>query len=477
MKFPFVGPSYVYRSVNFDAQRSINLYPAKSETGTSKDNFLMCPTPGRRLFCQLPLSPIRGSYKTATRAFAVAANTLYEIFSDGTFTSRGTINTFSGNVSMADNGIELMIVDGTLTGGWILNLDTNVFTQITAPGFEGGVTVCFLGGYFVINRPNTGIYQISGLYDGLSWDPTEFANAEGSPDDLVAVITVHQQTFLLGGNTIEVVYNSGASPFPLERVQGVFMEYGVTAPFAVEQVANTIFWVGNDKSGANVVWMADGYQPRRISTQAIEFYLSQYDVTQANSYSYQEDGHYFFIINIPGARSSLVYDITNEQWHERAFWNTSSGQYERDRANGHIFAFGKHLVTDYENGNIYEQSLTIFDDNGQLIRRTRTMPYFTNDLEFLYFKWLQIDMQTGVGLVSGQSQNTDPQVMMRYSDDGGHTWSNERFSAIGKIGQYRARARWNRLGRSRFRVYEVTVVANVPVYMIAAHQEAERGYA
>src|SRR5574343_363795 len=112
MKFPLVGPSYVYRSVNFDAQRAVNLYPAKSETGTSKDNFIMCPTPGRRLFTTLPLTPIRGEYKSSTRAFVVAANTLYEIFSDGTYIARGTLNTFTGNVGMADNGLQLIIVDG-----------------------------------------------------------------------------------------------------------------------------------------------------------------------------------------------------------------------------------------------------------------------------------------------------------------------------------------------------------------------------
>jgi len=513
MKFPFCGSSYRYRSIAFDAQRAINLYPAKSESGSSKDSFIMCPTPGRRLFTILPFAPIRGVYKTATRAFAVAANTLYELFSDGSYIMRGTLNTFVNNVSMSDNGTQLIIVDGTPTGGWILDLDTNAYQQITDPGFEGAVTVRFLSPYFIINRPGTGIYQISDEYDGLLWDPTEFANAEGSPDNLVAIEVVHQQAFLLGGDTIQVVYNSGASPFPLDTVQGVFIEYGIVAPFAVEQCANTIFWVGNDKSGANVVWMADGYQPKRISTEAIEYYLSRYEVTTATSYSYQEDGHYFYVINIAGSPSSLVYDITMEQWHERAFWNVNSGQYERDRANGHIYAFGKHLVPDFENGNIYDQSLNYNDDNGTLIRRRRTMPYFVDDLEYMYFKWLQIDMQVGVGLnddtdyegqvqayvtengipyvtedfiqyvtegdiiVPADPQNTDPMIILRYSDDGGNTWSNERVCSIGKIGQYRVRARWNRLGRSRFRIYEVTTIANVPIFMIAAHQEVDKGNA
>ncbi len=478
MRINFVGPSYQYVTTSFDNQRSINLFPIKSETGTSKDQYMLCPTPGRALFCELAGEPIRGEYTTSDRAFAVAYDTLYEIFSDGTTTVRGTLDTFSGNVSMADNGLELMIVDGTPTGGWILTLDTNVYQQITAPGFEGAKTVTFVGGYFLINRPDTGIYQISEPYDGLTWDPTMFANAEGSPDNLICVVTVHQQTFLIGGNTIQVVVNTGASPFPFESVQGVFIEYGASAAFSVQQVANTIFWAGNDKSGANVIWMAEGYSPRRISTTAIENYLSRYNITNATSYSYQENGHYFYSINIPGAPTSLLYDITEEQWHERAVWNPASGFFERDRANFHMYAFGKHLVSDYENGNIYDQSVSYNDDDGTLIKRTRILPYFTDDLEFLYFTEFQIDMQTGVGLgYDVNPANTNPRITLRWSDDSGNTWSTELSVPIGKVGEYSTRAIWRRLGRSRFRIWEVSVIANVPVNMIAAHQKVTKGYA
>jgi len=184
---------------------------------------------------------------------------------------------------------------------------------------------------------------------------------------------------------IQFIYNRGETVDPFDNVPGVFMEYGATAPFSVEQCANTIFWVGQDKSGANVVWMAEGYNPSRISTEAIEYYLSLYDTTQINSYSYQENGHYFYILNVKGAPTSIVYDISQKSWHERAAWNSASGQWERDRANSHVFMFGKHLVADLEDGRIYQQSLSFNDDDGTLIRRTRTFPYFTDDLEYLYF--------------------------------------------------------------------------------------------
>jgi len=481
MKIPFVGPSYVYRSVNFDSQRAINCYPAKSKTGTSKSQFIMCPTPGKTEYLTLPLQPIRGFYITsAGRAFAVAYDMLYEVLEDSEYTPRGQISTYTGNVSMSDNGLELIIVDGS-PDGWILDLSSGTFTQIDTSGagvgFLGAVTVCFIGGYFLCNEPDSGIYFISNIYDGLTWDALDFANAEGSPDNLVAVVNVHQQVALIGSNTVEFLVDTGASPFPLEVVQGVFLEYGCTAPFSVQQSANTIFWVGSDKSGANIVWMADGYQPRRISTEAIEAYLSRYDTSNTSSYSYQEDGHYFYVLNISGAPTTLVYDITIDQWHERGFWNVNVGAYQADRALFHVFAFGKHLVSDRETGVIYEQSLNYTQDNGNLIRRQRTMPYFYDDLEYLYFSFFQIDMQTGVGTNTGSNENVNPQAILDWSDDGGHSWSNEIYTSIGALGDYIARVIFRRLGRSRQRVFRVTIMADIPVYMIAAHIKVEKGLA
>ena len=60
-------------------------------------------------------------------------------------------------------------------------------------------------------------------------------------------------------------------------------------------------------------------------------------------------------------------------------------------------------------------------------------------LQFMYYSKLQIDMETGVGLLTGGAQDTDPQLMLRWSDDGGHKWSNEHWQSAGKRGAYRWR--------------------------------------
>lgn len=474
-QIPFIGPSYVYRSLDFDAQRAVNLMLVKSESETSKDIGAMEGTPGLLEFCDTGYNRIRGGHKVKGRVFVCAANKLIEIFADSTFSVLGTINSTSGFVSMADNGSELCLVDGA--DGWILTLATDSFDQIVAAGWSGADTVTFIDGYFIFNDPQTGKYYISALYSGASIDALEFATAEGSPDDLIGVESLRRELWLFGENSIEVAQNTGDADFPFQRVQGAFIEYGCVSKGTIAKTANTLFWVSQDKQGQGVVWMTDGYGPRKISTNAVEQALQSYrDLSEAWAYTYQENGTYYYVLNFASANTTWVYDINLDQWHERAYFNTATGEYERHRGNVHIFAFGKHLIGDYQNGKIYEQSLNYFDDDGDPIRRMRTCPHLSNSAEDqLFHERLTLIMQTGIGLIDGADEDVDPNVMLKWSDDGGYTWSNEHWKEAGKIGKYKRRVYWNRLGRARDRVYQVVTTARCKIFFIMADLQAKKG--
>jgi hypothetical protein len=473
-KINFVGPSYVYNSLTFDAQRCVNFYPVKSETGTSRDTWALNPTAGLVAFTTFAGAGIRGSWEVLGRCFFVASGTLYEAFANGSSTARGSLLTFSGTVSMTDNGGQLCIVDGTDTGGWILDLSTNVFTQITADYFLGAVTVVFLGGYFVFNKPNSSVYYISAIYDGLNGDPTDFAVAEGSPDNLVCLVVLHNEVYLIGDNTIEIIYNSGNADFPLSPISGAFIEYGTASAFAATATADAIIWVKQDIDGNAMIFKTNSYNPTRISTNPIEKILSKYDLTNAVAYTYQENGHTFYCLNAPQVPTTLIYDIENNLWSEKAYFDPAQGVYSRHRGNNHVFCFGKHLIGDYENGIVYQQSLELSDDNGVDIRRMRTLPWIIDDLEYIYFKSLQIDMQVGVGLVSGAIEDTNPQIYLEWANDG-HSFTNGVVGSVGKIGEYLIRVIWRRLGRGRARVYRLTTSTKAKIFLIAAHSDADRG--
>jgi hypothetical protein len=85
-----------------------------------------------------------------------------------------------------------------------------------------------------------------------------------------------------------------------------------------------------------------------------------------------------------------------------------------------------------------------------------------------------------ISIANGQLQQVqpypslrDPQIMLRFSDDGGKTWSNERWISAGQQGTYKTRCRFRRLGRSRDRVYEVVVSDPIPWRIVDAYLDAD----
>jgi hypothetical protein len=370
---------------------------------------------------------------------------------------------------MADNGTQLFIACNGPS--YIYNSQTSVFAQITDSDFPGAVTVSYLDGYFVFNEPNSQRIWITSSLDGLSIDPLEFASATGSPDGVVGLIADHREIWVFGTNSVEVWYNSGDSDFPLSRIQGAFNELGCAAPYSIAKMDNGLFWLGKDARGQGIVYRANGYTGQRISTHAVEWQIQQYaNMSDAIGYTYQQDGHSFYVLIFPQADTTWVYDVATQAWHERA--GLTNGNFTRHRSNCQAFFQGDVLVGDYENANVYSFDLNDFSDNGspqKWLRSWRALPTGQNNLKRSAQHSLQLDLETGVGLNLGQGSN--PQVMLRWSDDGGHTWSNEHWVSIGRIGEFFRRAIWRRLGMTlkiRDRVYEVSGTDPVKIAITGA---------
>lgn len=473
MRLPaFIGPSYQLRSVNIDCQRSVNLYPEKHELGTGKEQeaFSLHGTPGLLLKLTLAQSPVRALYTASNgNVYAVGGNKLYSINSSFEATERGTLSTSSGEVSIADNGIDMVLVDGA--NGYYFTFGNSTFNTITDDDFLGANIVQYQDGYFIFNKPNSGQFYISGL-NSTSIDPLDFALSEGNPDNLVGHISVHRELWMFNEKTTEVFFNSGNADFPFERLEGGFIEHGCAARFSIAKMNNTVFWLGKSETGTGIIYMANGYSPQRISTHAVEQAIQGYsDFSDAKAFCYQQEGHAFYVINFPTADTTWVYDTSTGAWHERTY--TNDGVQERHRADVYSFGHDTHLVGDYENGKIYAFSLSTYDDDGEPITRLRVAPHITAGLARVTFHKFQLDMETGVGL-DGITQGTDPQAMLQFSDDGGHKWSNEKWVSFGSIGARRARAIWRRLGLSRDRVFKIKITDPVKVVLIGAEIDVER---
>ena len=499
MKSPILGSSYVARSVNAADSRMVNLFPEMVPEAGKEPAFLS-RAPGLRLLASMGAGPVRGLWQFGGYGYAVSGTNLYKISSAWAVTLVGAVSG-SGAVSMSDNGNQLFVACNGPS--YIYNPSTSVFQQITDPDFPGAVTVGYLDGYFVFNEPNSQKVWVTSLLEGTQVDALDFASAEGSPDGLVSLIIDHREAWLFGTNSVEVWYDAGNADFPLARIQGAFNEIGCAAAYSVAKLDNGIFWLGSDARGNGIVYRANGYTGQRISTHAVEWQIQQYsDISDAIAYTYQQDGHAFYVLIFPTANTTWVYDVATQAWHERAGF--VDGQFTRHRSNCQMNFGGEIVVGDYANGNIYAFDLNTYSDNGDLqkwLRSWRALPTGQNNLNRTAHHSLQLDCESGVGLdgndpysllnslnteldasllaESGNAllvsvstvQGTDPQVMLRWSDDGGHTWSNEHWRSMGKIGEYGRRVLWRRLGMTtklRDRVYEISGTDPVKIAIMGA---------
>jgi hypothetical protein len=468
MKTPILGSTYVARSVNAADARMVNLFPEIVPEAGKEPAFLQ-RAPGLRKLATIGNGPIRGLWEYNGFMYVVSGNQVYKVNSSYTATLLGTVANASGPVSMVDNGTQLFIACNGPS--YIYNATTNVFQQITDPDFPGAVTVGYLDGYFVFNEPNSQRIWVTSILDGLSVDPLDFASAEGSPDGVVGIIVDHREVWVFGTNSVEVWYDAATQGFPLERIQGAFNELGCAAAYSIAKMDNGLFWLGKDARGQGIVYRANGYTGQRISTHAVEWHIQQYgNLSDTIGYTYQQDGHSFYVLVFPSADTTWVYDVATGAWHERAGF--TNGVFTRHRGNCQVFFNNEVTIGDYQNGNIYAFDLDVYADDGAIqkwLRTWRALPTGQNNLKRSAQHSLQLDCETGVGLNLGQGSN--PEVMLRWSDDGGHTWSNEHWVSIGKIGEYGRRAIWRRLGMTmkiRDRVYEVSMTDPVKIAIMGA---------
>ena len=449
MIIPFLGGSYEGRSPNVASQSMINYFYEKNVDGES-----IVSTPGSTVLVTPKVGEVRGGIEYNGKAYFVIGNTFYEVNSAGTATSRGTLNTTSGRVSMAHNGLrgatgnskkQIMIVDGT--DGWIYDNDTSALTVISDVDFTDSLSVVFIDGYFIFAQKDSDRFWLTSLYDGTTIAALDFNTAEGSPDDIQALVADQRQLYIFGKDSLEVWYNSGDSDNTFQRYQGGFKQMGCVAKSSPARVDNNIYWLTrNERGHGQVAMMGDNYLPLIISTPAIDYQISTYStITDAFAYAYQHEGHEFYVITFPTAKKTWVYDASTKQWHERG--HTISGLFpNRERYNCHVFAFEEHLFGDFNSGAIYKLDSTVGTIDSTRIPRERTSSTVGDQEKRVRVSSLQLDMQEGIG---DPNSTTDTAMWMSWSKDGGHVYSDEIDRSAGEAGKNKTRLIWRKLGHAR----------------------------
>jgi hypothetical protein len=351
-----------------------------------------------------------------------------------------------------------------------VKLATNVINLI--PDLSP-VCIAFHDSYFVVSEGGI-TFTNSAPFDGYTWPGDEYT-AEQVADSIINLVSDTRILWVQGVQSCEPWSTDGSPDGPFTPVSNGAMLIGTSSRDCTVYMDNTFFWLGRTNNGDRIAYRMNGYTAQRVSNHAIETAWSKYEVvSDAVAWTYQELGHTFWVISFPYQNKTWVYDVSTSMWHERGYFNQSTGLMGSVRGRYGCFGLGFILCADKTDGRVYRQAMGYLTDAGDAIRRVRRTPHTFADNKRMFFSRLELIAQPGVGIPSGQGSN--PEVMLRWSNDGGFTWSNIRTASLGATGQTTARTFWNRLGAGRDRVWEFSITDPVNVVFIDANLIATAGF-
>jgi hypothetical protein len=492
-RLPLIGGSYVARSVIANAQQCVNLYP-ELNTQDSAVPVTFYQRPGLAALAQGDIAPVRGIYRSSDgQGFCVVGKSVYYINPDFSLTQLGSLLTDAINpVSFIDNGATILLVDGS-TSGFEIDLTSHTFSLVVDPtgAFTGADKVDYLDTFTLWNYPGTKNFG-STLSNSLTFDALYFAAKTSYPDPLVTLFVNRRELILFGQLKSELWYNAGNPLFPFASLPGAYIEHGCAAKYSPASSDLSVFWLSQDLQGYGIVMRQRGYETKRISNHALEYAIRKMGnaggISDAIGYTYQQDGHSFYVLSFPSGNQTWVFDDsipdTNLAWHRRV-WTDNNGNLNRDRTNCHAFVYGKHLVGDWENGTIYALDQDLYHDEvggvNSPMTCIRSFPHILIGTAFdgkpklaagarMRFTAFLADLECGA--VPLQADGNPAIVSLRWSDDRGKTWGNAVLQSTGEPGAYLTQPQWQGLGIARDRVFELSYSVDGPAALNSAWVEA-----
>ena len=456
------GASYQSRSKPLSSQVTQNWYQQFNEQG--KESFVLLPFPGLKLIgSEVGLD--RGFHRMAEVTYQVKGTNLYAIDSSGAHTLIGFIPG-TGRVIMADDGINMFIV--ATPNVWKFSADTNTVTRVTDSNIDGAKSVDFFNNQFIYTFDK--FSTVSNVGDGSTASGLNIIGEETLPDDLVRDYVFDEVIYRMGVRSIVGWYNSGVGSPPIEKLQGRIFTVGLAAINSVANTDQALYWLGDDFA----IYRAASGREERISTDAISNEIQKYtkiDDAIANTFTFE--GQNFYQITFPTGNKTFVI---NESLGVNGWFELSSGvnsplQSSRYQGQSIISAYGKNLVADESNGNVYELDFSTYMNNDEAMQRVRVSQSVNGDLlnskgKRIQMSSLKIIMESGVGVIDGQGDN--PRIMIEYSDDGGRSWVAGSWPRVGRLGEFTLQVEWFGLGSFYDRIFRVSTTDPVNYSIFSA---------
>lgn len=461
----------------WSSERLLNMYAVPRQTPESKASYVLQSCPGFNLLTTLIEAPIRDMAVWKDRMYVIGGSKLWSVTTGGVAELAGAAIPTTGQARIVAGDQYLVVYAGgkaywhngsfpyaPATTWGVIN-DADFPTEI--------VSMVYVAGYWLAAERGTGaVYFSENVKDPRSWQALDFFSADGGADRVTFLGKQSNQLLVFGQETIEVWSVVPNSDLPFQRQQNTIIERGATCnggigDFAghVRKIRGTHIWLGEDKR----IYRLNGYTPEPISANWLEKKLQGYsDFRNAESFVMDYEGRSVYHITFPASKKTFAYDFDTGLWHER-----SSYGLDNYRAGSSASISGLTFVGDRTTGAIHRVDSGNYTENGDILERKFIMPIVHGSRERVFMSRLELDIQSGVGLISGQG--SDPLLMMRYSDDGGVTWKGPVTRGMGKLGEHGKRVYFTRLGQFRDRVFEFSVTDPVKFNVTQPWAEITKG--
>ncbi len=431
---------------------------------------------------------------TAGHYYKITANTFGTIASTGNSVQQVTIQTSGHSYSPSDPvvftggggtgaagtttvvGGQITAITMTAAGSGYTTAPTVSVTTSTGDGtfaatailqtnsFVNGSVDCWAQDEFGLTiSPNSQRWNASAISDLTTWPALSFASTTGNQNNLVAIVGLHREIYLLQTDTTEVWDNQGNANFTFGRNQSVFIEWGCAATASVAKGNNTVVWLGRSITGGVQVVYANGYTPNVISTSALNYQFSTYStVSDAIGFCYQQEGHEFYVLSFPTANVTWVYDFTTQLWHQRQ--SLVSATQQRWLGNCSASVYNNVYVGDWNSGNVYKLDMTVATEGGSTaITRTITSHPFYAEGTWITCDRLQVDFDEA----NASAGNV---INLFVSRDGGRTFGSAKANSTAGAGSTISGSRvwWARLGAAKIFVFKLTTTMSVPYIVLGA---------
>lgn len=457
----------------------------------------------------LPQGPVRAVLPIGNYLLVLSGYTVYRVASNWTYETVGIVDalgpaqflrgrrTVNPQVACIAAGVVYII-----TGNAAFDVPT--MSRMDDPDLPAVSFGTFINGYgiFGIADGSSGRFFVSALDDLSSVAALDYAVAESDPDRLIRPFRRRGELWLMGESSIEVWGRTSNAAFPFEPLPGAAFDRGCLSGYSVAMLEEMVTWVADD----GTVRAAKGYAGERISHHAVERSIAdEPSKPTISGMTITKEGHSFYVLS--GTNFTWTYDHTTKLWHERE-------SYRKPRWRGSVSCNwnGLTVVGDYETGVLYVSDPEYQQEGTDPIVMLMRGPILYDYPSSLQFHDMRLDVITGVGLPSGvggfsgdpvtadseewtadsteltadvtaiggvpaaSAHDTNPHAMLRYSDDGGSTWSNQKRGELGRIGKKGKHLKFKRMGQAdaQGRIVELSVSAAVARALLGASAKVRR---